>query len=169
MRDTSYIQDSEVGYTREAETVSQFPMFQQNGRLYITEGAELPAAVCISCGKPSVKVVNKALRNPYNPTTWIGSKPRVRVGLCHQHKESFMIMRALAFSLLGVGLAIFVVGVVTLAIGSIAIGLVTMFLCGLLRSLKPVWSPNARLEPMEICGAGKPFRDIYPEVPSEEV
>ncbi|MDF1738146.1 MAG: hypothetical protein P1U86_03215 [Verrucomicrobiales bacterium] len=77
-------------------------------------------------------------------------------------------MRALAFSLLGVGLAIFIVGAVTLAIGAILFGLVTMFLCGLFRSLKPVWSPNTRVEPMEICGAGKAFRDIYPDVSPEE-
>ena len=167
MEDSGYKQDSEVGYP-EQNPVSQLPMFRHNGKLYISEGAELPSAICINCGKPSVKVVRKALRNPYNPVTWIGRMPRVDAGLCKQHNESFNIMRALAFSLLGVGLLIFIVGVVKLAIGSILVGLLTMFFCGIFRSLKPIWSPNTRIEPIEIRGTGKPFRALYPDVGPED-
>lgn len=168
MDDSGYSQISEVEYPSQ-EPISHFPMFRHDGKLYISEGAELPSAICINCGKPSVKVVRKALRNPYNPLTWIGKMPRMDAGLCKRHNEGFMIMRALAFSLLGVGLLIFTVGLVNLGIGSILIGALTMFLCGIFRSLKPIWSPNTRVEPMEIRGAGKPFRAIYPDVDTESV
>lgn len=151
------------------EPVYQLPMFRHNGKLYISEGAELPPAICINCGRPSVGVVRKALRNPCNPLTWIGSKPRVTVGLCKQHKENFMIMKALAFSLLGVGLLIFISGIVKFSVVSIVVGAITMILCGIFRSLKPVWSPNTRVEPIEICGTGKQFRAIYPDIDPEDV
>lgn len=168
MEESSDIQESEAEDPLQ-EPISHLPMFQHNGKLYISEGAELPSAICINCGKASTKVVRKALRNPYNPMTWAGRKPRVTVGLCKQHNESFNIMRALAFSLLGVGLLLFIVGLMNFAIGSIVIGAVTMFLCGLFRSLKPVWSPNTRVEPIEIRGTGDAFRAIYPDVSSKEV
>ncbi len=166
MSDSSSPTQEEDDYSW-TEPDSHFPIFRRDGKLYLSEGAELPAAICINCGKRSVKVVRKALRNPYNPLTWIGAKPRVRVGLCKKHKESFLTMRALAFSLLGVGLTIFILGLVNRAIDSIIVGAMTMFLCGLFRSLKPVWSPDTRVEPMEISGTGKQFREIYPDVSEE--
>lgn len=149
------------------EPVSQLPMFQHKGKLYISEGAELPSAICINCGRPSVQVVRKALRNPYNPMTWLGPKPRIEVGLCKHHRESFMIMRALAFSMLAVGLLIMISGLVKFSIASIVFGVVTLILCGIFQSLKPIWSPNTRVEPMEIAGTGKQFRAIYPDVTAD--
>ncbi|MEC5129014.1 hypothetical protein VSU19_19795 [Verrucomicrobiales bacterium BCK34] len=146
------------------EPVSELPMFQHNGKLYIAEGAEVPTGICINCGRPSVQVARKSLRNPYNPSTWIGAKPRLQFGLCKQHKENSMIMRALAFSTLVVGLFIFAVGLVSFSIGSIVFGGVMIVLFGFFRSLKPIWSPNTKIEPIEICGTGKQFRSNYPEV-----
>ena len=168
MNDSEYTNKREESHPSQ-EPVSQLPMFRHKGRLYISEGAELPPAICVNCGKPSVKAVRKALRNPFNPLTWIGPKPRVWVGLCKEHNESFNIIRALAFSLLSIGLIILFVGIKNQGIGSIVFGLITILLCGLFRSLKPVWSPNTRVEPLEIRGTGKPFRSIYPEVDSEDL
>jgi hypothetical protein len=166
MEDSEYTDKGKETHPSQ-EPVSQLPMFRHKGRVYISEGAELPPAICVNCGKPSVKAVRKALRNPFNPFTWIGPKLRVRVGLCKEHNESFNIVRALAFSLLGIGVIILIVGILNHGIPSIVFGLITILLCGLFRSLKPVRSPNTQVEPIEIRGTGGPFsssiRKSYPK------
>ena len=53
-------------------------VFQQNGKLYAARSAALPDDTCIRCGNKTLKDVNEALRNPYNPFTWLGGQIRER-------------------------------------------------------------------------------------------
>ncbi|MDF1656419.1 MAG: hypothetical protein P1U58_02335 [Verrucomicrobiales bacterium] len=138
------------------------PVFQQEGKLFVTTGTSLPTNVCVCCGAPTFKIVNKALRNPFNPMTWFGGQPREELGFCKKHTENYQIALALTFSLLAVGLILLGIGLYMLSIGEIVVGLLLVLVCGIFRARVPVWSPNSNAEPMEIRGVGNCFLEQFP-------
>ena len=142
--------------------------YRYEGNLYIEEGAELPTDSCICCGKKSVKTVEKPLRSPFKPATWFGTTRKVEIGLCPQHKDSKMMGMALTYSILGVGLAIFITGVVTLSIISIVLGLIAIAVSGIFQAKMPVYAADPREEPVQIKGAGDRFLESIPVATVEE-
>lgn len=166
---TQYFEQSDDPIEQFREESFRPAMFRHGKSLYISEGSQLPLNVCIRCRKEAKGQVRKALRNPFNPLTWFGGQPRISVPLCQKHRESHMIALSLTFSLLAMGAVILGVGIYTLSVTTSAVGLLLILCCGVFRATVPVWSRDARREPMEISGTGEEFRGMFPECdPGEE-
>lgn len=48
------------------------------------------------------------------------------------------------------------------------LGFLAVVFCGVFRAKVPIWSPNAKREPVEIRGAGKAFQELFPEINDDE-
>ncbi len=94
--------------------------------------------------------------------TWFGGQPREEVGFCKKHTENYQIALALTFSLLAVGGILLGIGLYTLSLSEIIVGLLLILICGTFRARVPIWSPNNNEEPMEIRGVGKSFLQQFP-------
>lgn len=143
------------------------PVFRKNGTLFAATSAALPDDLCICCGKPAKMDINKALRNPWNPSTWFGGQLREEVGLCKQHLEGYYVALALTYSLLVLGIVMIGVGIFSKSLSAIVFGLLSVLVCGVFRAKVPIWSPNNKREPIELRGVGKKYRALFPEYDGE--
>lgn len=84
-----------------------------------------------------------SLRNPRNPLTWFGKRPRIEVGLCRKHFENHSVAVALTWSVFAVGLILLIVSVLTVSLFSGLIGLTAVGISGIFRAASPVTSPDA--------------------------
>lgn len=121
-------------------------------------GATIPTDSCVKCGRSAKREILTELRSPFNPLTWFGKRPRIEVGLCRRHHENHLVAVALTWSLLGLGLLLFVAGVVTKSLVSCLFGLAAMAFSGLFRATSPVTSSDACEEGATIAGTGKSYR-----------
>jgi len=138
-------------------------LFREGKDVFLEQGAGADTHLCIKCAHPSKKIVNKALRNPWNPGTWFGGCRRIGIGLCKKHAENYAVAKALTFSLLGLGLIFIGFGIATFNIGMIIAGLVSCSVCGIFRAAVPVSSPNGKDEYAIVRGVGDAFKQSLPE------
>ena len=122
------------------------------GVAYLRNGAELPSEICLKSARKAYKVVDKTLRNPMDPRTWFGRQQTLSVGLCKKHYENFMVTNALAWSGLGVGALMFIAGIFTLSIVSIAVGLLMTFGTAAAQAFFPVWAKKSGENEIEVHG-----------------
>jgi hypothetical protein len=150
------------------EIPSLYPLvFQKDGTLFAATSAALTDDLCICCGRPSKKDINKALRNPWNPLTWFGGQLREEVGLCKQHLEGYYVALALTYSLLVLGILMIGAGIFSTSLSPIGFGVLAVLVCGVFRAKVPIWSPNNKIEPIELRGVGKKYRSLFPEYEGE--
>ena len=141
----------------------QYPQFQprchKEGKYVIVEnGATIPVHACVKCGRPAKTAVSTGLRQPSNPLTWFGKRPRMDVGLCKQHHENHSVAVALTWSFVGVGAILVVAGALTLSIASIVLGLVAITVSGIFRASSPVTSADATEDHASIAGTCESYR-----------
>jgi len=122
------------------------------GVAYLMNGAELPTDICIKSARKTYKVVNKTLRNPLDIKSWIGRRQTLPVGLCKKHYENFMVTNALAWSGLGVGTLLFVSGLSTFSIVSIAVGFLMVIGTAVAQTFFPVWAKSSGENGIEVHG-----------------
>lgn len=133
--------------------------------LIVLNGASLPCRLCIKSGRPAVKTVEIALRNPTNPLTWFGKRPRLEVGLSRKHLDNHRVAVALTWSVLGLGALMVITGAVTRSPVTILAGSFAMAISGLFRALSPVTSSSASADYLEVAGAGEAFLKQLPAPP----
>ena len=125
--------------------------------LVIENGASIPTDFCIKSGRPAVKTLEISLRNPANPTTWFGKRPRLEVGLCGKHLDDHHVAVALTWSLLAVGAIVLVTGILAFSVITAVVGLLSMGISGLFRATSPVTSRDATDEYATVDGAGAAY------------
>ncbi|MDF1659719.1 MAG: hypothetical protein P1U58_19040 [Verrucomicrobiales bacterium] len=141
-----------------------FAPSQRDGILYLPEGSALPTDICICSGRKATKVITKALRNPRNPKTWYSRQPCVKIGLSKKHCDDNNIGIALTLSVLVIGVAIFVAGLITLEMVSLIIGLLAILVSGFFRARGPIFSENPSADPLPIQGANQAYLQQFPEL-----
>lgn len=132
-------------------------------RLYLPESARLPLDHCVCCGKPAIKAVRKAVRNPRDPRTWYTRQPVVEIGLCRKHTEDNSIAIALTYSLIALGVILLVTGGYALHLPTLIIGGLAASISGIFRARKPVWGTLS--SPEEVClhGIANPYLVQIPQ------
>jgi len=137
--------------------------YRRGRSLVIENGAPIPTEFCIKSGRPAVKTVEISLRNPANPMTWFGKRPRLEVGLSRKHLDNHNVAVALTWSVLAVGAVVLVAGVLSFSIITAFVGLIATGVAGLFRACSPVTSPDATAEYATISGAGEAYLKHLPE------
>lgn len=122
-------------------------------------GAPLPADGCVKCAAAATHTIDKRLRNPRNPKTWFGKRYHLQVGLCKKHRENYLIAQSLTWSLLAVGLVLFVASILTLHWPGALVGLVAAGISGFFRARVPVWSDSTDPYRVVVKGCGEPYLD----------
>ncbi|NLT69692.1 MAG: hypothetical protein GXX91_03230 [Verrucomicrobiaceae bacterium] len=139
--------------------------YRKGRSLIVLNGASLPCEYCIKTGRPAVKTVEIALRNPANPLTWFGRRPRLEVGLSRKPLDNHRVAVALTWSVLAIGGLMLVTGIASRSLFAAGIGGVAMAVSGLFRALSPVTSRSASPDYLEVDGAGEAFLKHLPESP----
>lgn len=114
-------------------------------------------------------MVNKALRDPRDPRTWFGGRPRIDVGLSKKHRENRLVALALTWSVFGMGVLILIGGLVLIDPIKLALGLFLLFISGIFRAYSPVWAARIDEDYIEIRGTGQLFRDRLKGIPGAEL
>lgn len=146
----------------EESTVPQHA-YCKDSRLHVPENAAVPTGICVGCGRPSEKVVSKAIRKPLNPLTWYTKQTSVEIGLCKKHVDDRRVGVALTFSFLVLGIIFLVAGIVTLSVGMIGFGLVAAAISGYFRARMPVYRSEPEGWVLKIEGAGEGFLKQLPQ------
>ena len=136
--------------------------YSKDGGLHVPENASVPTEICVRCGRPSVKVINKAIRKPLNPLTWYTRQTSVEIGLCRKHVDDRRVGVALTFSLLVLGFVFLVAGIISFSIGMIVFGLVAAIVSGYFRARIPVYRSKPEGWVLRIEGAGEGFLEQLP-------
>ncbi|MEO0413501.1 MAG: hypothetical protein AAF226_00960 [Verrucomicrobiota bacterium] len=112
---------------------------------------------CIMTGGDAHKVVLTPLRHPFNPGTWWGKRPKLRVGLSKRALFMCRLMETMSWlSLLGGGMAVGF-AIYTLEPLLYVLGAGLTIISGALRSRFPVFSWTVTKRRAEISGAHKEF------------
>jgi hypothetical protein len=141
----------------------------ENDRVILENGAQLPTNYCVKSGKPAFCVVRKALRDPRNPFTWFGGRPRIEVGLSKKHRENRLVALALTWSVFGMGVVMIIAGLVLLDGIKGGIGLFLVLISGVFRATSPIWAARVDEDYIEIRGTGQLFRDRLKAIPGAEL
>ena len=144
------------------------PPWRHDRVLYLPDGARLPTDTCIHCGHKAVKVISKSIRNPWNPATWFSRQTIVDIGLCKKHKDDNNVGKALTYSVLSIGVIIFITGVVTVGIVTLIIGLLAIVVSGIFRARTLIYTSNTNVEPLPIKGAAASYLEQFPSFEVEE-
>lgn len=135
---------------------------RQGDLLVIRNDPALPTRLCIRSGRPGAKAVMVNLRDPRNPMTWFGKRPRIEVGLCRKHHENMCIAVALTWSMLSLGAVLVIVGMLTTGIFPLGVGLFSMAIAGIFRASCPVTSPDATHSSATIHGVSPTYLRQFP-------
>ncbi len=144
-------------------------VFTHKGVLHLPPEATLPTERCVRCGRKSVEVVTKPVRNPWNPISWYSPQTPVEIGLCAKHRDDRRIGMALMYSFLVVG---FVFAFFGFAIGNLSmliIGLVSMVGSGFFRARNVIHRTETSGESLKIKGAGSNFLKLFPAKSDSEI
>lgn len=142
---------------------STVPGAFRDGDAMILEGGYMPPKdVCIKSGRPATRSRVVALRNPRNPITWFGRRPKLEVGLCRKHYENHSVAVALTWSLLGLGAVLLLVGIVTFSPLSGLLGLVLAGISGFFRAHSPITSPDASEDFATVYGVAENILNQLP-------
>ncbi len=139
--------------------------YRKGRSLIVLNGASIPCGYCIKSGRPAVKTLEISLRNPANPMTWFGKRPRLGVGLSRKPLDNHRVAVALTWSVLAIGGLMLVTGIATRGLFAAGIGVLAMAVSGLFRALSPVTSRSTSADYLEIDGAGEAFLKHLPESP----
>jgi len=131
--------------------------------LYLPESARLPLDHCVCCGRPAIKSVRKAVRNPRDPRTWFTRQPVVDIGLCKKHTEENSIAIALTYSLVGLGVILLLTGAIALHLPTLITGGLAASISGVFRARKPVWGTLSGPEQVCLRGIANPYLVQIPE------
>jgi hypothetical protein len=113
--------------------------------------------------------VEVALRNPRDPRTWFGERPRLKVGLSRKQYENHAVATALTWSFLALGLLLLVAGVLTGGWVASSLGLLTLVFSGLFRACSPVTGSASSEESITVRGACPAFlRKLNAEISSSK-
>jgi hypothetical protein len=137
--------------------------YRREGKLFLPETASLPLQHCICCGRPALKTVKKAIRNPRDPRTWYTRQRVIEIGLCKKHAEDSSVAIALTCSLMAAGLLLAVTGALTMSIETIVIGVLIALISGVFRAGKPISSPAPGLGDVELNGVAESYVRQFPE------
>jgi hypothetical protein len=137
--------------------------YRQGSSLVVENGASIPTEFCIKSGRPSVKSIEISLRNPANPMTWFGKRPRLEVGLSRKHLDNHNVAIALTWSVLAVGALVMATGITSFSLLTALVGLLAMGISGLFRALSPVTSADASEEYSTISGVAPAYLKHLPE------
>lgn len=141
----------------EMESPMQPSCYRVGGTIVIENGGAPSVEFCIKSGRPAQKVITTSLRNPMNPITWFGKRPRIEVGLSRTQYDSHLVAGALTWSFLAIGLVILASGLFSMGWVSCLVGVVAIAISGVFRASSPVTSRNATEEFAEIEGASESF------------
>lgn len=129
----------------------------------VENGAPVPTAICIRSGRPSCRTLEITLRNPADPRTWFGPRPRLEVGLCRKYYEDHFVAVALTWSVLAVGAIMLTAGLLSHSAVTAVVGFLAMGVSGFFRATSPVTSPDATATRATLVGAGPIFRNHLPD------
>jgi len=148
----------------------QLPRIVRKGRDLILENdAALPTRICVRSARPAYREIPVSLREPSNPLSWFGPRPRVRVGLSRRQWENHTVAVAMTWSFLGVGSLLLLSGILTSALITSVVGLVTAGVAGLFRAWSPVTGEKVSDHAVRLRGAGDGFlRQVDAVVETEE-
>lgn len=113
-------------------------VYRRGPLLVIEDGAALPQTLCVRCGQHAVHSWTIHPRNPRKPLTWFGHCDGLEVGLCRKHREDHTVAVASTWSMLALGCLLAVVGVITVSVATILVGLFAMALSGIFRAGSPI-------------------------------
>lgn len=154
----------------ETPEVTGIPRAFRSGRRLILENEpKIPTNICIKSGRPTYREVEVALRSATYPLTWFGKRPTLHVGLCRKSFDDYRVAVALTWSVLGIGVLMFVAGLATMSWLTIAIGLIAIATCGVFRATSPVTSPDATEERATVIGASPAYLKNFKEAPEPPV
>lgn len=139
--------------------------YRRGRALIVLNGASIPREYCIKSGRPAVETLVISLRNPLNPLTWFGKRPRLEAGLSRRHLDNHGVAVALTWSVLSLGVLLMITGVITFSLITGLIGLVAGAISGLFRALSPVTSSSASADYLVIDGADESFLQHLPDSP----
>ena len=150
------LQDSEESVA----PVIGLPCAYRDGmRLVIENEARIPTRICIKSGRPTYSELTIRLRQPRSPRTWFGKAPSIEVGLSRRHYDNHNVAVTLTWSVLAVGLIVFVAGILSLSPLTIAVGAVSAAGAGIFRASSPVTLAHAEENKIVIDGCSRRFLD----------
>ena len=139
------------------------PRISRNGDSLILEGnPAIPTDLCLKSGRPATNTLTVSLRNPRNPMTWFGKRPKIEIGLCRKHYENHSVALALTWSLMAVGAILLVVSVLTFSFLSALVGLAAIGISGIFRAASPVTLVDATDSFATIDGVAEPVLSQFP-------
>lgn len=148
---------------RREQTEEQTPnAFSEDGILHLPVDESLPTEFCVQCGRKSVQVVTKPVRNPWNPISWYTRQESIEIGLCGKHVDDRRIGLALMYSLLLVGVIFLIFGAAILNLPMIALGIVASGFSGFFRARNVVYRTDGGGHCMKLKGVGSHFLKMYP-------
>jgi hypothetical protein len=149
----------QYGYDETIELPQCPNAYREGKNLVLENGAELISNRCVKSGRRVKKKVKVSPFNPLVPTSWFRSRTKVNIGLSRRQFECFLILKTLAWSLLGLGAVM--IGLDLFAGGNTMIAGGVLLTGGtILRTFYPVWI-DSRGDCVVVHGCGESFLDLF--------